>query len=122
MLNTRINFFRLLLLTAAVTLSSACVSTNQQHQGLLAADSITATPLLPASSFPALANAHSGDVVQLPESPWGSPVQVRVKDRYVSASNRLCLALQVAPEQLNQSALVCQNEAQQWYQGRALAF
>ena len=122
MLNTRINFLRLLLLSAAVTLSSACVSTNSQNQSLLAADSITAMPLLPVSSFPSLANANSGDLVELAESPWGSPVQVRVKDRYVSASNRLCLALQVAPGQQNQSALVCQNEARQWYQGRALAF
>jgi hypothetical protein len=79
-------------------------------------------PLLPASSFNSLTNANSGDVLQLAESPWGSPVQVRVKDRYLSASNRLCLALQVAPDQLSQSALVCQNEAQQWYQGRVLAF
>ncbi|MCC5824587.1 DVU3141 family protein [Alkalimonas sp.] len=122
MLNARINFLHLLLLASAAILSSACVSTNQHNQSILAADSIMPVPLLPVSSFDSLAMANSGDLVQLVESPWGSPIQVRVKDRYVSASNRLCLALQVAPDQLNQSALVCQNEARQWYQGRALAF
>ncbi|MCH8536362.1 MAG: hypothetical protein LAT66_01205 [Alkalimonas sp.] len=113
---------RILLIGCAVSISAACVSTNSNRSGGLVADSITAMPLLPASSFNSFAEARSGDLLQLPESPWGNPVQVRVKDRYQSASNRLCLALQVEPDQLNQPALVCQNEAQQWYQGRALAF
>lgn len=113
---------RILIIGCAASISSACVSTNSNNGSVLAADSIAAMPILPESSFRSFANANSGDVLQLLESPWGSPVQVQVKDRYQSASNRLCLALQVAPEQRNESALVCQNEAQQWYQGRVLAF
>lgn len=113
---------RTLIIGCAVASGSACVSTNSNNSSVLAADSIAAMPILPESSFRSLSNANTGDVLQLVESPWGNPVQIQVKDRYRSASNRLCLALQVAPEQRNESALVCQNEYQQWYQGRALAF
>ncbi|SEA30393.1 common-antigen outer membrane protein [Alkalimonas amylolytica] len=120
--NTRTSFLRLLLIAAAVSVSAACVSTNSNSTSVLSADSIAAMPLLPASSFSVLALANSGDQLQLTESPWGNPVQATVRDRYISASNRLCLALDLALAQRSETALVCQNEAQQWYQSRALAF
>ncbi len=121
MQNTRTKI-QVLLMTASLGLLAACASTQSNSNAVLAANSIAASPLLPASSFALLTAANSGDQLQLPESPWGSPAQVTVQDRYFSASNRLCLTLQLTSGAQPQNALVCRNEAEQWYQGRALAF